>query len=82
MKRGSFFWSCVQIIVGVNVNEIQTATCALVLLSREESVKDARFVFQHTPTLLSIYLFIMYGWTNTYILTRVDSNTSRKTYVH
>ena len=46
MKRGYFFWSCVQIIVGVIVNEIQTAACALVLLTREEPVTDGRFDFQ------------------------------------
>ena len=31
VKEGSFFWSCVQIIVGVIVNEIQTAAGGLVL---------------------------------------------------
>ena len=48
MKRRFFSWSCVQIIVGVSVSEIQTAACALVLLSWEEPVTDARFDFQQS----------------------------------
>ena len=37
MKQGSFFQSCVQIIVGVIVNEIQTAAGALVLQEQIQS---------------------------------------------
>ena len=50
---------------------------------RSSNSNLARFDFQHTPTHVYVYIYlIMYGWYNTYILTRFDFYTFRKTYVH
>ena len=70
MKQGSFFWSCVQIIVGVIVNEIQTATGALVLQEQIQSQWRGLIsnTLLHSYTRIYVYIFIYYVWVGGIIL--------------